>query len=261
MRSILSRSRTSRLKQGIKSRIGRIVLNALKMPEVEAQIWESVHRPKTRHAAQDIRAHLYWQAAKEAADYVKRHMLQSKPYETHFELLEVALAQARLRGLYLEFGVASGRSINFIAQHVPQTVHGFDSFRGLPEDWIESEGKGTYDRHGKPPAVRENVALHPGWFEETLPAFAAGHEEPVAFMNIDCDLYSSTKTIFDVLGDRIIAGTVIRFGEYFNYPGWQDHEYKAFQEFVEQRRLAYQYIGYTRRNYSVAVVVKGPRGA
>ncbi len=76
-------------------------------------------------------------------------------------------------------------------------------------------------------------------------------------MNIDCDLYSSTKTVFDNLGDRVTAGTIIRFGEYLNYPSWEQHEYKAFQEFVVQRKLEYRYIGYTRRNYSVAVIIGG----
>ena len=46
-------------------------------------------------------------------------------------------------GLILELGVASGQSINFIADNLPDTataqgnglVHGFDSFEGLPERW------------------------------------------------------------------------------------------------------------------------------
>jgi hypothetical protein len=63
-------------------------------------------------------------------------------YEINFELLKAALAQVKVNGLYLKSGVASGRSINFIMQHVGQTVHGFDSFEGLPEDWTAGEGKG-----------------------------------------------------------------------------------------------------------------------
>ena len=35
-----------------------------------------------------------------------------------------------------EFGVFHGNTANMIARYLPnQTVHGFDSFRGLPEDW------------------------------------------------------------------------------------------------------------------------------
>jgi hypothetical protein len=52
-------------------------------------------------------------------------------------------------------------------------VHGFDSFRGLPEDWAGRDGmkKGTFDVNGRKPTVPDNVVLHPGWFNETLPKF------------------------------------------------------------------------------------------
>lgn len=64
------------------------------------------------------------------------------------------------------------------------------------------------------------------------------------------------KTIFDVLGGKIVPGTVVQFDEYFNYPGWRNHEYKAFQEFINNSSLSYDYIGYNRLGYSVAVVIK-----
>ena len=37
--------------------------------------------------------------------------------------------------LWLEFGVASGRTINYISTFTNDTVYGFDSFEGLPEKW------------------------------------------------------------------------------------------------------------------------------
>ena len=46
--------------------------------------------------------------------------------------------------------------------------------------------------------------------------------------NIDCDIYSSTKDIFDIAGDRINPGCIIVFDEYINYPSWEQHEFKAF---------------------------------
>lgn len=50
-----------------------------------------------------------------------------------------------------------------------------------------------------------------GWFDETLPKFAAEVEGPAAFLHVDCDLYSSTRTVFEALGDRVVPGTVIVF--------------------------------------------------
>lgn len=35
--------------------------------------------------------------------------------------------------LWLEFGVANGKTINYISKFTNDKVHGFDSFEGLPE--------------------------------------------------------------------------------------------------------------------------------
>ncbi|MGH8503477.1 MAG: TylF/MycF/NovP-related O-methyltransferase [Gammaproteobacteria bacterium] len=248
------------VKAKIRRGVARGVVSILRMPEVQTELWEIMHRPARRHAAQDIQSRLYLQATEETAAYVKKHMPGDTCFDDRFELLETALRRVSVPGLYLEFGVYRGKSINFIARHVAgQTVHGFDSLKGLPKDWIPGRGKGEFSMDGQLPEVEDNVQLHVGWFDQTLPKFAKEHAGPVAFMNIDCDIYASTKTVFDTLGDRIVPGTVIRFDEYFNYPGWQDHEYRAFQEFVQARKLGYRYIGYSRRDYSVAVIIEDPR--
>ena len=79
----------------------------------------------------------------------------------------------------------------------------------------------------------------------------------IIFIHFDADLYSSTKTVLDILADRIVPGTVIQFDEYFNYPGWQDGEYKAFKEFVESRDIKFEYIGYLENDEQVAVRILG----
>ncbi|MDE1896339.1 MAG: class I SAM-dependent methyltransferase, partial [Rhodospirillales bacterium] len=74
-----------------------------------------------------------------------------------------------------------------------------------------------------------------------------------AFIHVDCDIYTSTVIIFSALRDRIHPGTVVLFDEYFNYPGWRAHEYKAFQEFIRQVGLTYEYIGFSAEKGHVAV--------
>ncbi len=74
-------------------------------------------------------------------------------------------------------------------------------------------------------------------------------------MHIDCDLYSSTKTIFDNLAEQIVPGTVIVFDEYFNYPNWQQHEHKALQEFVNEHKLNYEYLCFTGHGSTVAIKI------
>lgn len=154
-------------------------------------------------------------------------------FGTSFQILELGLKSAEVAGLVLEFGVRHGNSIRQIGAMTDQIVHGFDTFEGLPEDWHERP-KGSYTAKGKLPEVPQNIRLHAGLFGDTLPEFLSKYSEPVRFMNIDCDLYSSTKTIFDHLANRIIPGTVIAFDEYLANPHWREDEFRAFQEAVRQ---------------------------
>ena len=110
---------------------------------------------------------------------------------------------------------------------------------------------------GTRPQEQPHARRHRGCFEDTLPVFARDHPEPAAFLHIDADLYSSTKTIFDLLGPRVVAGTVIQFDEFFNYPGWKQGEYLAFKEFCDRRQVAVRYLGYTTLNVpaQIALVV------
>jgi hypothetical protein len=188
--------------------------------------------------------------ALEAAAFVEDHMGYAKGFSSRYDLLSASLGEVdrKLNGLYCEFGVFEGRTINFIAEKVDCEVHGFDSFEGLPEDWRPGVMRGAFKMGGALPAVRDNVRIHPGWFKDSLPRFAREHRGPLAFAHIDSDLYSSTKTILDVLGSRIVPGTVIQFDEFFNFSGWKDGEYRAFTEFCNARAVTVRYIGYTISN-------------
>jgi hypothetical protein len=44
--------------------------------------------------------------------------------------------------LWLEFGVYSGTTINYISKYTTEHVYGFDSFEGLPEAWRPQYEKG-----------------------------------------------------------------------------------------------------------------------
>ena len=104
------------------------------------------------------------------------------------------------------------------------------------------------------PTVAKNVELIKGWFDVTLPKFLEEHnEESIKLLHVDCDLYSSTKTVFGNLKDRIVPGTVIVFDEFFNYPGWKEGEYKAFMEFIDETGYKFEYLGYVEIMEQVAV--------
>jgi len=213
------------------------------------------------HYAKDLLLELQLEAKRESIDYVQAHMrgamvLGSREALHRLALERAAAADAPADGLYIELGVKKGASLRAIAAMTDRVVHGFDSFRGLPEDWSgTSLRRGKFSTGGRMPRVPRNVRLHAGWFEDSLPPFAAEHSGPIAFMHVDCDLYSSTRTAFEVLGDRIVAGTVLVFDEYFNYPNWREHEHRAFQELVTARGIAYEYLAFLGRGGSVALRV------
>jgi len=204
--------------------------------------------------ANDLWIDLRLRAKREAVDYIVAHMPDALVREDRFDLLAFALSRAPAEGLVLEFGVEKGASLRHLAGLTNRTVHGFDSFEGLPGDWGGTkEAKGAFDLRGRLPKVPANAKLHVGWFDATLPAFLATDSAPAALIHVDCDIYSSTVTIFTALNERIRPGTVIVFDEYFNYPGWRNHEYKAFQEFIAAGGLGYDYIGFSAEKGHVAV--------
>jgi hypothetical protein len=196
-------------------------------------------------------------ALAEGAEYAAAHMKGAAACTTKSEVMQRSLDAISIDGLVLEFGVWKGTTINRIADHLGEErqVHGFDSFEGLPEDWFGKYERGSFNRNGSLPDVRSNVQLIAGWFDKTLPDFVAAHDGDVSYLHVDCDLYSSTKTIFEFLGDRIVPGTVILFDEYFNYPGWRMHEHRAFQEFVDERRLKFRWIAYNTVEWNAAVQI------
>jgi hypothetical protein len=204
----------------------------------------------------DLRLECQRQATQESAQFANKHLLKAKSFPNRFELLEHSLAAvpAELKGLYCEFGVFKGETVNFIAAKTSNTVHGFDSFEGLPEDWREGFEKGAFQINGLP-KVRDNVRLVKGWFNESLPGWRKQNPGPLAFAHMDADLYSSTKCVLDLLADRIVPGTVLQFDEYFNYPGWQEGEHKAFTEFVAEHRVEFKYLGYVFNREQVAVQI------
>ena len=210
---------------------------------------------QARADARSIDLELQRRSLATTADYVERHLSRAQALASRSELLALGLASARpTPGLICEFGVYKGETINQIAGLVaPRRVFGFDSFEGLPEDWRPGFPKARFSLLGAPPDVLENVELLKGRFDTTLPAFLARHEERFAFVHVDCDLYSSTKTVLELAASRIGAGTVIVFDEYFNFPGWEQHEFKAFQEFVRATGARYEYLAYSSRDEQVAV--------
>jgi predicted O-methyltransferase YrrM len=152
------------------------------------------------------------------------------------EFIEAALAARTVKGYVLEFGVGAGVSLRWIAKSTKETIYGFDSFEGLPEDWQFNDhiifAKGSFKY---PPKNNfSHVELVEGWFEDTIPKWKADNPGAISFLHIDADLYSSCKTVLTELNHQIVPGTILLFDELINYPRWEEGEWKAFVEWQEE---------------------------
>jgi Macrocin-O-methyltransferase (TylF) len=143
--------------------------------------------------------------------------------------------------LYLEFGVWQGASLcvwSRLLRNPLSSLHGFDSFEGLPEAF-STLPKGSFDVKGALPQFDDpRISLHKGWFHETLPGFVLPEHERL-LINLDADLYLSTKYVLDTLREAICPGTIIIFDELNE----RLHELKAFSEFLETNRMKFRFLG------------------
>lgn len=194
----------------------------------------------------------------DSAEYIVRNMPRAQVVVSRHDLYEYIKPHVK-EGNIIEMGVAEGASINYFANlFQDRNIYGFDSFEGFPDDGIlpkasESEAiqttikfhVGKVGLEGKVPVVEDNVEIHKGWFTQTLPLFTASLTDKIALLHIDCDIYSSTIYSLESLKKYLQPSTIIIFDEYLGYRGWPKHEYGAFQDFVKQHGIKYEYLVYT----------------
>lgn len=151
-------------------------------------------------------------------------------------------------GLWLEFGVYAGGTICRMAKYTNKPIiYGFDSFEGLPEAWVGRTDficdAGAFNLSGNIPSVPSHVTLIKGWFDVTILEFTRLHPNPISLLHIDSDIYSSAKQIFDGLKYQISNGCIVVFDELIGYPGFEQHEWKAWWEFVDDCGIEFEWIG------------------
>ncbi len=222
--------------------------------EVLARIAQKVRDVRDRVSPNDLRRELNRRALESSAEFVEANLLGVPSVLSREAVHDLAWEARQLDGLVMEFGVYRARTLNYLTAKTSQTVYGFDSFEGLPEFWRDGIGKGAFALDGLP-KVRPNVVLVKGWFDERLPKFLfeLNSSDPLSYLHIDCDLYSSTTTVLRLLAPRILPGTVIVFDEFFNYPGWQQGEFRAFADFCTEHSVSYEVLTYNSRHEQVAV--------
>lgn len=158
-----------------------------------------------------------------------------------YEVIQEFKNQYRGNFSILEFGTADGYSFTkmlYATKYLDMddriTVHTFDSFEGMPasvdakdkdviadDGWVEGQFKGRYQElEDYCRSHYKNYQIHKGYFQDTLT------DENLSFLKnnlpilvwIDCDYYSSTRTVFDKLIPYLPNGCVVYFDDYdFNF--------------------------------------------
>lgn len=240
------------------------------LEEMERYNWDQVLQTPPAANAPDSYQVLHFRSRKKeytadekAVLFVKQNMPNAKQFISDADVLRYGVDEAKLDGAYIELGFCTGKSINFIAALQPtKTIYGFDSFEGVAEDWDKGYTKirkGTFKivDQNFVPSVLNNVKLYKGWFKDTLPKFVTEilQNKPIALLHVDCEVYSSTKDAFDALKNNIVPGTIIVFDEFYNYPEFEHHEYKALMEFLQTKNLKAEYIAFNKNHEQVVIKI------
>lgn len=161
--------------------------------------------------------------------------------------------------LLLDLGVWIGWSTRLISDASDRTVHGFDTFEGLVEDWqIDDQSllkRGTFSlsepfaqnlirdtgvslQDGLPDALGRKVRFIRGSTYETLAPFLADRPAaPIRLFHMDLDTYESCLHALETCKDRFVEGSILVFDEYLVTNG----EMLAFYEFQRKYELEWRY--------------------
>lgn len=162
-----------------------------------------------------------------------------------------ALSFNGIDGDYAEFGCCGGNTFGHAYRESRHHGHAakfwaFDSFQGLPPagdekdlhpEWIEGAMTISIDAFRDKCATnkipRSDYTVVPGFYDQTLKdPDLDGRLKNIALAYIDCDLYSSTRTVLEFLMPRLKHGMIIAFDDYFCWSATQvSGERRAMLEF------------------------------
>jgi hypothetical protein len=193
----------------------------------------------------DVRKFAQIHAAMEAGQFYCDHLYNVQFFASYLDhLKEMAKQGSDLgQGAMLEFGVASGTTLRLIAGATARSVVGFDSFKGLPQNWRDGVKIGAFACDI--PDLPINASVRVGLINESLPEYLAEmKEKEINFIHVDTDLYDPACQILFCCRPYM-QRTIVVFDEFFNYPGWRQHEFRAYSEFRDTfaSEFDFRYIG------------------
>ena len=182
-------------------------------------------------------------------------------------------------GDYLEFGVFNGSSIGSAYLSAMKNklksmkFFGFDSFKGLPKGTDEEHDalqKGFYGcSYEKMKECLRRRKVDPskiiwikGWYKDTLndKTIKKYNIGKIGIVFVDCDTYSSSKTVLDFLAPLIIEPAIVCFDDWklYDMDVKGTGEYRSFNEFLEKNRhiKAKEIKSYNRKSRSFLLIPK-----
>ena len=212
------------------------------------------------HAAlKDLRVAAQFEAARSSSNWLYENADKVTLYARRPEMLDAVLKSVPASGDFLEFGVFTGAVTWFIRPRISriEPITLLNSFLGVPEAMSLAVGRSAFSLGGKVPELPPNTTVHSGWFNETIPLWRANFKSPAAFVYIDCDLYESVQVVLQALTDRVNRGTILVFDDWYNFPNWQQHSLRAFNEWIAATGLKIEPVGFTTKEHSGAFKVVG----
>ena len=157
-----------------------------------------------------------------------------KSRQEFFQSCRYYLQYNRVKGVYTEFGCCGANtfriSLNTLGLYgKPHDIHhfyAFDSFEGMPEPqgidkaliWKKGICKITEKDFIK---LLKNdshrVTTVKGFYEDSLKNFKFPDNTKIAMAYIDCDYYSSTKTVLNFLEKHLSHGMILAFDDWDCY--------------------------------------------
>ncbi len=161
---------------------------------------------------------------------------------------------------YLEFGVFQGESIRYFSQlntDPESRFSGFDTFEGLPEDWVEfsrTVKSETFSTDGNIPDISDDrVNFIKGLFQDTLPGFLERFSpEHQLVIHNDSDLYSATLYVLTLMNDYIASDTIVIFDEFYSVMD----EFRALIDYCSAYMRDYEVLAATSNHTQVAIRFK-----
>jgi hypothetical protein len=194
-------------------------------------------------------------ASSSSVRWLHRHADDATLYELRTGVIDHALQNLAVGGDILEFGVFQGAVTRYIFPRAAnRQYHAFDSFRGVPKAMSLTVARHSFSLDGLVPDLPGGVIVHDGWFSDTLPVYRRNYMAPVALAYIDCDLYESVETVLAKIQDRLVPGSILIFDDWYNFPNWERHSYRALKEAESRTKWQFVPMAFSTREHAGAFV-------